>query len=486
VWGYNDRNELDDSDRYNTFDPNSPGSPSDPNHAFDRAYGYDPIGNRDEYKEGTDPNTAYTTNSRNQYTATTNPSESFSYDDDGNLTDDGTWDYTWDAENRLITVEPDATPKNGDKKVEFVYDFLGRRVEKTVSTHNGTSWSVTDRRRFVWSDWLPVLELDATDPNDVAILRKYTWGLDLAGQSGPGNSVDSAGGIGGLLATEDIGDSKDYYYLYDANGNVGQVLDASDGSVDGHYEYDAYGNTVISSGDFAADNPFRFSTKYCDDELDYAGTDNDGLCYFGYRYYSPRLGRWLNRDPIHEPGHELVKSVGDGDASGRGLTAALEYNVGAQVPWPAPGSSPGAAPITPPLESDGLNLYRYVQNGPTVFVDPLGEASKWPVCCGWIGVRCYQETGNRGACAACAAHCLIAGRNQNPCHMCDGVCGLSNKKKRFCACVHIRLCLPNNKFCDCGGGWKCRWTASRPWLNGGTPCCRFQAPLDADWCKGID
>jgi hypothetical protein len=30
VWGYNDRNELTDSDRYNTFDPNNPGSPSDP------------------------------------------------------------------------------------------------------------------------------------------------------------------------------------------------------------------------------------------------------------------------------------------------------------------------------------------------------------------------------------------------------------------------------------------------------------------------
>jgi hypothetical protein len=70
--------------------------------------------------------------------------------------------YTWDAKNRLTCVQsgdPNSLV-NGDKKVEFVYDYLGRRVEKKVSTDNGTSWSVSDRRRFVWSDWLPVPELD--------------------------------------------------------------------------------------------------------------------------------------------------------------------------------------------------------------------------------------------------------------------------------------------------------------------------------------
>jgi YD repeat-containing protein len=98
------------------------------------------------------------------HTATQDPNESFTYDDDGNLTRVcGTGvspvNYTWDAENRLTCVQSGDpnSPANGDKKVEFVYDFLGRRVEKKVSTHNGTSWSVSDRRRFVWSDWLPVL-----------------------------------------------------------------------------------------------------------------------------------------------------------------------------------------------------------------------------------------------------------------------------------------------------------------------------------------
>ena len=307
VWQYDERNELTSSLRYNTFDPNSPGSPSDPNHAFDRGYGYDPIGNRDWSKTGTDPNTAYTRNNVNQYTATTNPSESFSYDADGNLTHVGGMGvspvtYTWDAENRLTCVQTGDpnTPANGDTKVEFRYDYLGRRFEKKVSTHDGSGWNVTYTRRFVWSDWLPVLELDATDPNDVTILRKYTWGLDLSG-----DSIDGAGGIGGLLAAYDTNgtpgttaDDKSYLYFYDANGNVGQLLDRSDGSIAASYEYDAYGNNLLDpndpneSGPYADDNPFRFSTKYFDDET--------GLGYWGYRHYSPRMGRWISRDPSEE------------------------------------------------------------------------------------------------------------------------------------------------------------------------------------------
>jgi RHS repeat-associated protein len=44
-------------------------------------------------------------------------------------------------------------------------------------------------------------------------------------------------------------------------------------------------------------NPFRFSTKYQDDESD--------LLYYGFRYYSANEGRWINRDPINEPGFIL-------------------------------------------------------------------------------------------------------------------------------------------------------------------------------------
>jgi uncharacterized protein RhaS with RHS repeats len=44
--------------------------------------------------------------------------------------------------------------------------------------------------------------------------------------------------------------------------------------------------------------------------------------YYGYRYYSPELGRWVNRDPIAEKG--------------------------------------------------GLNIYAFLENAPVDFVDALG------------------------------------------------------------------------------------------------------------------
>lgn len=44
----------------------------------------------------------------------------------------------------------------------------------------------------------------------------------------------------------------------------------------------------------AKSNPFRFSTKYQDDE--------SGLSYYGYRFYDSKAGRWINRDPIGERG----------------------------------------------------------------------------------------------------------------------------------------------------------------------------------------
>ena len=50
----------------------------------------------------------------------------------------------------------------------------------------------------------------------------------------------------------------------------------------------------MSTGTVAAEIPFRFSTKYQDAET--------GLLYYGYRYYDPITGRWLNRDPIGERG----------------------------------------------------------------------------------------------------------------------------------------------------------------------------------------
>jgi RHS repeat-associated protein len=100
--------------------------------------------------------------------------------------------------------------------------------------------------------------------------------------------LQGAGGIGGLLAR--VKDGAAQQYTFDGNGNVSELLN-SDGSIAGHYEYDPYGNAIAP---IVSDNPFRFSTKYTESET--------GLLYYGYRWYSPVLGRWLNRDTLGEMG----------------------------------------------------------------------------------------------------------------------------------------------------------------------------------------
>jgi RHS repeat-associated protein len=83
------------------------------------------------------------------------------------------------------------------------------------------------------------------------------------------------------------------------------------------YKYGPFGEVIRASGPACGTNPFRFSTKYQDDETD--------LLYYGYRYYNASTGRWISRDPIGElAGLNLIgfvknDSVGKADADGRDI-----------------------------------------------------------------------------------------------------------------------------------------------------------------------
>ena len=85
-----------------------------------------------------------------------------------------------------------------------------------------------------------------------------------------------------------------YFVSVEVNWNVMGLVNATNGNISAKYEYGPFGEVFCSVGDMAKVNPFGFSTKYTDNETD--------LVYYGYRYYSPALGRWLSRDPIEEQG----------------------------------------------------------------------------------------------------------------------------------------------------------------------------------------
>jgi RHS repeat-associated protein len=145
---------------------------------------------------------------------------------------------------------------------------MGRRFLKAVGATTN---------RYTYDGWAMIREADGSRTND------YAYGLDLSG------SPQGAGTIGGLLMA--TLDGTNAFYCYDANGNVTELVDGGGNTV-AAYRYDPFGNTIGKSGALADANPFRFSTKYLDGETD--------LYYYGLRFYSPKLGRWLSRDPVGE------------------------------------------------------------------------------------------------------------------------------------------------------------------------------------------
>ncbi|MDD8044033.1 MAG: hypothetical protein PHC78_09760, partial [Verrucomicrobiota bacterium] len=257
LFRYNDRLEITNS----IPKQGSVSNPGLPVVSEYREYAYDPIGNRSTYQEAAQTATTYTTNNLNQYGGTSYPTEGFFYDLDGNMISTGTTTNTFNIENRLEMVSPkNQYPIDYDKKVEYTYDYKGRRISREVWTYYSGAWSQTptEYKKYVWDGWLLIAELDGN--NSDAVLSTYTWGLDLSG------TMEGAGGIGGLLAaSKKTGTSIDLGYLYDGNGNVTQLFDLSDGSEEGHYEYDPFGKEIVASGNQCEWNKFRFSTKYLED-----------------------------------------------------------------------------------------------------------------------------------------------------------------------------------------------------------------------------
>ena len=178
----------------------------------------------------------------------------------------GDWTYAWNGENRLITAE------SATKKLEFAYDYKGRRIYKKVYTGTTGNWTLAAYKKFVYDNFVQIAEYDAMTSD--TLKKSYLRGLDES-----------------LLNVNDNGTR--YYYNIDGNKNVRSMIDGG-GTVVAEYEYSPFGKLISRRGLYALENPFRFSSEYHDDET--------GLVYYNYRYYSTELGRWLSRDPINEKG----------------------------------------------------------------------------------------------------------------------------------------------------------------------------------------
>jgi len=241
--------------------------------------------------------------------------ETFTYDLDGNLTGDGRWTYSWDAENRLTNMVSLSSAPTGSKfNLAFAYDAQGRRIQKIVSTNNGSAYYPQSTNRFVYDGWNLVAVLNPAS----ALVSSFVWGTDLSG------SAQGAGGVGGLLEAVNYGVSTNFV-AYDGNGNVAALIRASDGTNTATYEYGPFGEVIRATGASAKANPFRFSTKYQDDEAD--------LLYYGYRFYNQSQGRWLSRDPEEENGGENLYAFVYNNALQLFDMLGLEWRVTRYTEW---------------------------------------------------------------------------------------------------------------------------------------------------------
>ena len=196
-------------------------------------------------------------------------------DANGNLTNDGLRSFTYDDENQLTDVTI-----AGQSKSDFLYDGLGRRRITRDYTWNG-AWNLTNEVHYIYDRSLVIQERDANNN----VLVTYDRGLDLGG------GLQTAGGIGGLLARTDIKGT--VFYHSDGLGNVIMLVDRYQ-TLEARYLYDSYGNIVGKWGPYADVNRYRSSSKEFH--------PFSGLYYFGFRFYDPNLQRFLNHDPLGEFG----------------------------------------------------------------------------------------------------------------------------------------------------------------------------------------
>jgi RHS repeat-associated protein len=179
-------------------------------------------------------------------------SNAYAYDKNGNVLDDGLRTYTWDAENRLLSI---TSRSNAALKTVFKYDGLGRR------TAIDTGSNAAIETRYLWcGEQL----CQARTSADAVQRRYYSEGeyLPLGGTS--------------------------LYYSQDQLGSVRDVLATQNGSRVASFDYESYGKPSQSNGRVATD--FRYGGLFYDQE--------DGLHLALYRIFDSAIGRWLSRDPI--------------------------------------------------------------------------------------------------------------------------------------------------------------------------------------------
>ncbi len=256
-WQYFTYDSLNRIATAKTSATNQPGYPGDNSIAtcWGEQFGYDPWGNllsisgvSSAYTGCTQENLSLSISAKNQVMGDT-------YDSAGNLilAQPGNVQYTYDAENHLISTAGQT----------YLYDGDGKRVEKAT---NGTPL-VPNKLYWYGTDSSPVIETDAAG-NELYRYFRFS-GMLFAREEGANDWVD--------------------HYGVDALGNVRWVYSLNGGwDVSDYYPFG--GERVILQ---ASNNSRKFTGKERDTE--------SGLDDFDARYYASSMGRFMSPDWSESP-----------------------------------------------------------------------------------------------------------------------------------------------------------------------------------------
>ncbi|WP_029922947.1 RHS repeat-associated core domain-containing protein [Nevskia soli] len=174
----------------------------------------------------------------------------YSYDANGNLLNDSSRTYTWNARDQLTSLA-------GISSASFQYDAVGRRIGKNIG--GATTGYLYDGGNFVQ-------EKNGAGATAAITANLLTGGTDETFVRMTSTSINTP--------------------LLDAMGSTIAETNTAQAIIT-NYSYDPYGATTqsgISTGS----------------SQQYAGRENDstGLYYNRARYYSPAAGRFTQEDPI--------------------------------------------------------------------------------------------------------------------------------------------------------------------------------------------
>ncbi len=298
---------------------------------------------------------------RTTFTAVTT---TYAYDADNQLTGDGTTTVTYDATGNRNNGSYATTTGNElttDGVWTYTYDNAGNEIGKSNATDTWV-YTYNNRNQLVEAD----RDATGTSTVDLAVAYKYDafgnqieedvtqsgtttttkyvmdgWDPALAGTTGNSKWNVAADVTGGSLTTRYLrGDAVDQllaelafngtsftpdWTLTDIRGSVRSVIDNS-GTVLDAINYGAFGNIITSGAQAETNSADRGRYAWTGQELDV----QTGLQYNRARWYDSNTGRWITQDPLG-------------------------------------------------FDAGDSNLYRYVNNRPTVEVDPSGQKPEFLV-----------------------------------------------------------------------------------------------------------